>query len=154
MREPLLKVTQSWMTGNEWDLRSLSNLGNVAPLAAISGSTVSRNIVQGFSLSLKSIIWNAEMHKPYCTCTEKCMHSWATRLMLQKHTYTRNQWRFALIDHIWTIFLRADASKREMHSHQLRGPCPFHFLRAEKCWLCALKSTGEKCWMIFVIDSC
>lgn len=56
MREPLLKVTQSWMTGNEWDLRSLSNLGNVAPLAAISGSTVSRNIVQGFSLSLKSII--------------------------------------------------------------------------------------------------
>lgn len=38
------------------DLRSLSNLGNVAPLAAISGSTVSRNIVHGFSLSLKSII--------------------------------------------------------------------------------------------------
>lgn len=36
--------------------RSLSNLGNVAPLAAISGSTVSKNIVQGFSLSLKSII--------------------------------------------------------------------------------------------------
>lgn len=33
------------------DLRSLSNLGNVAPLAAVS-----RNIVHGFSLSLKSII--------------------------------------------------------------------------------------------------
>lgn len=38
------------------DLRSLSNLGNVAPVAAISGSTVSRNIVHGFSLSLSSII--------------------------------------------------------------------------------------------------
>lgn len=37
-------------------LRSLSNLGNVAPVAAISGSTVSRNIVHGFSLSLSSII--------------------------------------------------------------------------------------------------
>lgn len=37
-------------------LRSLSNLGSVAPLAASSGSTVSKKIVQGFSLSLSSII--------------------------------------------------------------------------------------------------
>lgn len=153
MCEPLLKVTQSWMKGNEWDLRSLSNLGNVAPLAAISGSTVSRNIVQGFSLSLKSIIWNAEMHKPYCTCTEKCMHSWATRLMLQKPIYTRNQWRFALITF--------EPCPLEL-MHQ-KGKCTatnwgarvYHFLRAEKCRQCALKSTGKKkCCMIFVTDSC
>uniref|UniRef100_A0A0E9R8N5 Uncharacterized protein n=1 Tax=Anguilla anguilla TaxID=7936 RepID=A0A0E9R8N5_ANGAN len=35
---------------------SLSNLGKATPVAAISGSTVSKNIVHGFSLSLKSII--------------------------------------------------------------------------------------------------
>lgn len=51
------------MSADVENLRSLSNLGNVAPLAAISGSTVSKNIVQGFSLSLKSIIWNTKMFK-------------------------------------------------------------------------------------------
>lgn len=57
-------------------LRSLSNLGNVAPVAAISGSTVSKNIVHGFSLSLSSIIYTERYGRRKKKSLENIIYNW------------------------------------------------------------------------------